>query len=210
MSAPTTDTVHRSGFGTAWWGSDLGLYRPCATTYQRYPLESVPPLDPARFTGTFDWIGPRGVPVPSEVAALGRLSGQLAAAGLALPADFVTFYTHSGFQAALDEVSITACWTDISGPLACPFDPSARFVQFLRDQQDCLIWYLYLRPGEPASVVVSPLLYDASADEADLCPSELTDLRNHFDACADSFEEFAYRFWTENRLWGHLADDTPD
>ncbi|MFX4293673.1 hypothetical protein [Streptomyces bohaiensis] len=212
MSEPTTTTLHHTGFDTAWWGSDLGSYRPCDATYQRYPLESLPPLDPARFVGTFDWLAAKGQPVPGEVAALEFLAHRLSEAGLSLPADFTTFYTHSGLLAALDEVSVTACWTDISDPLPCPFDPGARFVQFLRDQQDCLIWYLYLRPGKPAAVVVSPLMHNDEEEEPEFTPAELDTLRTHFHACADSFEEFAYRFWTENNLWGHardrFADDT--
>jgi hypothetical protein len=52
---------------------------------------------------------------------------------------------------------VTGCWTDISQPLPSPVEPGAFLVRFLRDQQDCVIWYLYLRPSGETFVVHSHL-----------------------------------------------------
>ena len=38
-------------FSAAWCATDLGEYRACSGTYERYPCESLPPLDPSRCTG---------------------------------------------------------------------------------------------------------------------------------------------------------------
>lgn len=50
---------------------------------------------------------------------------------------------------------MTGCWTDVSDPLPSPVEPGAFLVRFLRDQQDCVIWYLYLRPSGEVFVVHS-------------------------------------------------------
>jgi hypothetical protein len=54
-----------------------------------------------------------------------------------LPGDFVAFQTRSKVRWALDEASVTGCWSDVSRPLASPIGPGAYLVRFLRDQQDC-------------------------------------------------------------------------
>ena len=47
-------------FETGWCASDLGDYRPCAGTYERYSYDSIPVLDQSRFTGAFDWVDELG------------------------------------------------------------------------------------------------------------------------------------------------------
>ncbi|MFB7715231.1 hypothetical protein [Streptomyces sp. NPDC056105] len=64
----------------------------------------------------------------------------LAAKGLKLPRDFVTFEADSKLHCSLDDVSVTCCWTDISEPLPSPVEPGAFLVRFPafhdRRQQD--------------------------------------------------------------------------
>ena len=92
------------------------------------------------------WLGRAGDLLPENVTKLTGLATDLMASGLVLPQDFVTFQTRSKLYGVLDWVSVTGCWTDISAPLPSPVDPGAFLVRFLRDQKDCVIWYLYLRP----------------------------------------------------------------
>jgi hypothetical protein len=201
------------GFDSAWCATDLGEYRPCRSTYEYYPCESLPPLDSTEFTGAFQWLGGTGEPVPDRVTALNRLAENLAAKGLTLPRDFVTFQADSKLQGSLDEVSVTGCWTDISEPLPCPAESGAFLVRFLRDQQDCVIWYLHLSPSGEVFVVHSCLDYeyeyearrDGEERETDLDDPE--EQRATILWCAASFEEFAHRFWIENRLWHALNGD---
>ncbi|WP_333776168.1 hypothetical protein [Streptomyces sp. IBSBF 3136] len=196
------------GFDSAWCATDLGEYRHCRHTYEYYAYESLPPLDSTELTGTFQWLGGTGEPVPEHVTALNCLAENLAAKGLMLPRDFVTFQADSKLQYSLDEVSVTCCWTDISEPLPSPVEPGAFLVRFLRDQQDCVIWYLYLRPSGEAFVVHSYLDYEYEArrdeEETETNLDDPEEQRAAILWCAPSFEEFAYRFWIENRLWHAL------
>jgi hypothetical protein len=210
MSAPSPPRS-ATGFDTGWCASDLGDHRPCRYTYEVYPYESLPPLGP--FSGAFEWFGDLGDPVPDRVARLDRLAVGLAAQGLALPGDFVAFHTGGHSDLALDEVSVTACWTDVSEPLPSPVEPGAFLVRFLRDQQDCVLWYLYLRPSGETFVVYSGFDYEyefqARADGEET-GADLGD-RAAITWCAPSFEEFAGRFWIENRAWHalHGGDVSP-
>ncbi|WP_405018656.1 hypothetical protein OHV05_18365 [Kitasatospora sp. NBC_00070] len=195
-------------FRAAWCATDLGDYRLCRYTYERYPYASLPTLDASRFVGAFQWLDDPGDTDPNEVENLHELERHLAAEGLALPQDFVTFYTSSNLRGALDEVSVTGCWSSLSEPLPSPVEPGAFLVRFFRDQQDCVLWYLYLRPSGEVFVVNSYLDYEfeyEARDSDDYEPeSDLDDLvaqEAEILWCAPSFEYFAYRFWLENRLW---------
>ncbi|CAL9613913.1 hypothetical protein SUDANB120_05707 [Streptomyces sp. enrichment culture] len=194
-------------FAVAWCGTDLGAYRACEGTYECYPYESLPPLDPALYTGEFEWLGGVGVDEPGRAARVAGIGELLAAEGLALPRDFAAFHSGTRLHRALDEVSVTACRTDLSAPLPSPVEPGAFLVRFLRDQQDCVIWYLYLRPGGEAFVVCSHLEYEYVYDAHRAGRPTGTDLadpeeqRAALVRCAESFEEFAHRFWIENVLW---------
>jgi hypothetical protein len=204
-------------FRGSWCATDLGNYRPCRFTYERYPIESLPPLDEASFTGDFAWRGDIGSVLDEPYAEMTRLAAELAEVGLRLPADFVTYMTRSNLHAFLDDVSCTCCWTSLSAPLPSPVEPDARMVRFFRDQQDCVLWYLYLRPGGESFIVHScrDLEYEAEvrsggdADEIEAMPDFDNDPDYEIYWCAPTTEIFAYRFWTENTLWFALHGDKP-
>lgn len=187
------------GFPAAWCGTDLGDYRPCRELYEHYPYDSLPVLDTTRFVGEFQWLGDPGEAVPEQVAKLADLERRLAAEGLALPEDFVTFHSASNLRYALAEVSVTGCWSSLPGPIPSPVEPGAFLVCFLGDQQDCVLWYLYLRPSGESFVVNSHLDFAREVD--DLVMEEAIVW------CAPDFEQFAYRFWVENRLREAVNDD---
>ncbi|MET9963856.1 hypothetical protein ABZ128_33090 [Streptomyces sp. NPDC006326] len=202
-------------FSSGWCASDLGSYRPCEFTYEVYPLESLPPLDSARLDGGFGWLGGADAPdgQPSEhLERLETMEADLAAAGLHLPEDFRTFHGSGHLYGAFDAVSVTACWSDLSGPLPSPAEDGARLIRFLRDQQDCVIWYLYLRPSGETFVVCSHLELESAYEEVE--EEHLAAFREAAAAslvrCAGSFEEFAYRFVVENELWIHLNETRKD
>ena len=164
-------------------------------------------MTPTQFSGAFQWLGGVGDVLPEKVTKLACLAADLMASGLTLPQDFVTFQTSSNLYGSLDQVSVTGCWTDISEPLPSPVEPGAFLVRFLRDQQDCVLWYLYLRSSEEAFVVHSYLDYEYEYEarrNGEQTQADLDDAQEQPAAilwCAPSFEEFAYRFWVENRLW---------
>ncbi|MFF9130244.1 hypothetical protein [Streptomyces sp. NPDC014806] len=149
------------------------------------------------------------------MAMLDGLAKALEGGGLTLPQDFVTFQTDAEMRYSLDDVSVTGCWTNLSEPLPSPVEPGAFLVRFLRDQQDCVIWYLYLRPSSDAFVVHSHLDYEYEYEArrgGEETWTDLDDVEEQRAAilwCAPSFEEFAHRFWIENRLWRVLNDGDP-
>ncbi|MCX4964229.1 hypothetical protein OHA98_05245 [Streptomyces sp. NBC_00654] len=215
MSEQSGSALSSVDFDAAWCATDLGKYRACQYTYEHYSLESLPPLDSSQFTGAFRWLGDAGDLIPRQVMKLNGLARDLAARGLTLPQDFVTFQTTENLYGSLDDVSVTGCWTNLSDPLPSPVEPDAFLVRFFRDQQDCVIWYLYLRPMSEAFVVYSDLDYefeyearrDGEETQADLEDAE--EQRAAILWCAPSFEEFAHRFWIENRLWHAVNDREP-
>ncbi|GHB28546.1 hypothetical protein GCM10010392_65830 [Streptomyces clavifer] len=199
-------------FDTAWCATDLGKYRACQYTYEDYSLEDLPPLDSSQFTGAFRWLGDAGSPIPRQVMKLNGLARDLAARGLTLPRDFVTFQTTENLYGSLDEVSLTGCWTNLSDRLPSPVEAGAFLVRFFRDQRNCVIWYLYLRPLSEAFVVYSDLDYEFEYEarrDREETQTDLEDAEEQRPAilwCAPSFEEFAHRFWIENRL-RHAVND---
>lgn len=193
-------------FDAAWCATDLGEHRPCRHTYERYPYGTLPVLDEKQFTGAFQWLGDPGEVDAEQATKFRQLGEGLAAEGLELPQDFVTFHVSSKLRGSLDAVSVTGCWSSLSEPLPSPVEPGAFLLRFFRDQQDCVHWYLYFRPSGEVFVINSHINYEYEArDSEDWEPeSDLSDLAAQTAAilwCAPSFENFAYRFWLENRLW---------
>ena len=223
-------------FEATWPGTELGTYRPCGGTYERYPYSSVPILDASRFAGAFDWLPDPGTIDPAQVALLADLDQQLATVGLALPLDFVLYHTHTELSQTLVAVSGTGCFSTLLGSspeesedrplpfrnylIPSPVDPGAFLLQFLNDQQDCVTWYLYLRPtGETFVVHAYGLEFevDDEGTPAYLRPGTFPPFLSPHDYeafakifwCAPSFEQFAYRFWIENRIL-HALVITPE
>lgn len=78
-------------------------------------------------------------------------------------------------------------------------------VRFLSDQQDCLHWFLRLRPTEgDHDIVVSSFHF--CEDRSDVSPDDLAEVAPEVEVCADSFAEFIWRFWIENEIYFVLSD----
>lgn len=186
-----------SPFKRAWWSFDLGKYRRCSGTYQIYPHDSVPPLDESLFTGEFTWL----TPSPRETrpaADMKALAAAAAKANVDLPPALVRFMSDPALRAAVP--SCTACeWHASAAPIPCRIVPGAFTVRFLRDQQDCLFWYLHLLPDGDAHVLCSPIPFDSP----NLKVTREQILANTW-WVAPHLEHFVYRFWLENELWYRL------
>lgn len=230
MSQPAPATAP---FATGWYSFDLGQYRPCDGTYCLSAYDSLPPLPDAPLDGSFGWLAPLSaqhdqlmdVLRPDDMT-LARLTGRMDALadqarklGLTLPASFAPFMTNVALQDRIP--SCTACEFALPSRISRSVaDDGGYLISFLHDQQDVLVWYLYLTPTGEQRVVVSP--YDYAGDEdapntADSAPSAgdgLTDQQraaitaNTF-ICAPTFEAFLYRFWLENTIWFALNDGKP-
>jgi hypothetical protein len=80
-------------------------------------------------------------------------------------------------------------------------------VRFLNDQQDVLLWHLYLEPGGQERVLCSPYDLEEVAgwhDGAGPTADERAGVIANTVIVAPSFEAFVYRFWLENVLWFKL------
>jgi len=90
-------------------------------------------------------------------------------------------------------------------------------VRFFRDQQDCVLWYLYLRPTGDSFIVHSyrDLEWEAEVrssgdtDEIESLPDFENDPDYEIFWCAPTVEIFAYRFWTESVLLLALNGEQP-
>ena len=191
-----------STFTWGWWSFDLGKYRRCDGTYALYPYSSLPPLDDGMFRGDFAWLAPASSRRPPRRPA--PLFARAAALGLTLPPAFERFMSTPGLPGAVP--SCTACEWDLSeAPQPCRVTPGAYTIRFLRDQQDCLFWYLHLRPDGTAPVLCSPIPLDEPGLEL---PRQVV-IDNSW-IVAPHFEHFVYRFWIENELWDALNDRDPE
>lgn len=203
-------------FQAGWYSFDLGQYRPCDSTYCFYSYQSLPPvLDADEALG---WLGPldgdtdrRMDAHRNDPEARGNLAAISASAqrlGLTLPASFLRLMGSPDLQDRIP--SCTACYFSLGDDIvACPGSDGGYIVRFLNDQQDVLLWYLYLTPRGEHCVLVSPIpLDEVASDNAD---GNLTDadrqavLQSTY-ICAPSFAAFVYRFGLENVLWFKLNE----
>ncbi len=217
-------------FGTAWWGTDLGRYRPCSSTYERYASSRLPPIDEAALPG-FSFLqdpqgpqdpeglgrpgddgpgddGPADAPataVTAVTAVTAKVSAALQAHGLALPASFLALMADERLLARIP--SVTACEWDVSPSPRKSRHPGSRFsVRFLRDQQDCLFWYVLVGGDDDGKVLCSSI----HLDDRHLDNSVDGDVvAEHSVIVAPTFPAFVWRFWMENVLWDLVQTEGP-
>ena len=139
-------------------------------------------------------------------ARIQKLNAQAQSLGLVLPPAFLRLMGSPELQ---DNVpSCTACeFQPVETILPHPGVEHGYILRFLNDQQDVLLWYLYLTPtGEHCVLVSSVLLEELGNPDYVRDPARWDSAaiaRNTY-VCALSFEEFIYRFWLENTLWFRL------
>jgi hypothetical protein len=175
----------------------------------------MPPIDRA-LNGTLGWLlasrthdrslerGPDD-PAERDADAAGL---QALAPAVSLPPPFRRFIEDPGPRRHVR--SATSCYLDLAHD-AIRVDDGGMLIHFLSDQQWVLHWLLYLGPDGSEAVVVSPEPFGFREAENVLPgPLELGGAEDVLAVCADSFEEFLYRFWIENELFFRLAvDGTP-
>ncbi|WP_229070326.1 hypothetical protein [Actinoplanes sp. DH11] len=197
-----------------WAGGGLGQYRPFDQRerhfawFQAYPLESVPALDDASFTGDFAWFGDIGEPLDHRTAVTDPIAAKLAEDGLTLPADFVALITRAHLHRCLDRAG-DCSWTDVAGPVPSPAHPDDRMVLFFRDQQSCLVWYLYLHRDGHYAVVCSGRDYTTEWGLRYRQDGEIAEPVDELYWCAPGVESFAYRFLIEGTLIQAIRDRRP-
>jgi hypothetical protein len=218
-------------FPWAWWAFSLGDVRPCDGTYCRFPYETLPPI-PA-LDGTLNWLGPLGRPEspdesPHQRARRERdlaeardkahsLATQAEQFGLRLPDAFTRILAAPELLDRIPEYA--GCWFSLYHAPLVPLSGSEDgfVVRFLNDQQDCILWYLYIsRHGAEAVLAVTDPFPKAPSPYLELLvtPDEdgpLSDAQQHAVlastyACAPSFESFIYRRWLEATIYMKLNE----
>jgi hypothetical protein len=204
----------QSPFQLAWMSFNLGDVRECDGTYCFYAYESLPQLDTSLFRGDFKWLMPKDQRVeamteihqPSDdhqqkmLANLEAIKSQAQSIGLQLPAEFVAFMNSLELQHEIP--SCTACYFDLPEKIIKNPLEDGYFIRFMNDQQDVLLWYLYLRPNGNHCITVS----NVYIDEVDFSQMNLEAFKGAVAFCAPAFEEFVYRFWLENKIWFALDE----
>lgn len=216
----TEDGFRKVGDGPAsirlpafWAGNGIGPYRPydrqgrVFAWFQAYGLETVPPLDEESFVGDFAWFGDIGDPLDYRTAVTDPIEADLARDGPTLPEDFTALITRANLHRCLDRGGGGA-WTSVAGPLPSPVDPADRMVLFFRDQQSCILWYLYLHRSGQSCVVYSDRNFTREPGLMYGPDGEIVPPRREIFWCAPSVEIFAYRFLVESRLAQAVRDKT--
>jgi hypothetical protein len=206
------ESLSGAPFSAGWWSFELGTYRPCSGTYELYPYESLPPL--AEPDESLSWLAPLSDTVdgqmavhrnpPEERGALDAIAAEARELGFSLPPSFTRLMASPALQDRIP--SCTACYFELGTHLVpCPGSDGAYIVSFLSDQQDCVLWYLYLTPGSAHRVLAFPGDMAMYVDEA-RAGQEVTmaDIADAIRVCAPSFASFIYRFWLENTIWFKL------
>lgn len=187
-----------------WLAIGSELLWPGEHTYVAVDYTRLPTLERV-FDGSFDWLPESwqrhrliGDESHASMERLDALVEIASAQGITLPSSFIKFFGTPALQKRVP--SPTACWLDLPERLI-PYG-DGWLLRFLVDQQVCAVWYLFLRGSEHVVVYVRPSDYTEGPTDSDdndfTAPAEIT-------MCAESFEEFIYRFWIENVLWLVLA-----
>lgn len=189
-----------SPFLWGWYGIGLKDHRPGQGTYGCYAYESLPPV-PVPMNGDFEWLRP----APEADRVIGNadsmeadLTQLLADNPPGLPAEFARFFRTPALWRKVR--SCTDCYFQID-PVATPIPGGlGRLVRFLCDSQGCIYWSLHLSECGTKHTVVATYHFSGSGGKPH--PRDIT-------VCAESFEEFIFRFWIENELWYALHHEQP-
>lgn len=214
-------------FKTGWYGFGLRGYRSCRGTYERYPDDAIPPLPHEQFTGQLQWLAPLHPEIDAEMQGyrfadeeqaepssqwVDNLKSLVASTkhfGLSLPESFFRLMSSPALRARIP--SCTDCHFTLSRLAPCPGDREKGYVlRFLHDQQDCLIWHLYLSPEGKECVLASGTYLDSvHSDPQGFEQITEQEAIAQTWVCAPSFEAFLYRFWIENVIWFNLHKHKP-
>jgi len=114
-----------------------------------------------------------------------------------LPPGLVEFFGSGELQGKVP--SVTGCWVNLGDgymePVNEGFDMLLRVIS---DQQDCLHWFVRLR-DEGHDVVVSEFPY--CEDRSDWLSDQEGRFDRTIDVCAETFNQFLWRFWIENTIY---------
>lgn len=186
----------------AWRAIGLGV-RDTERTYGKFPFPGQPPLPVSRFDGRFRWL--RAAPVVTEVAEDDPRDWEerlhvVSAEGYEVPESLAWLLPDADLHQRLP--SCTDCYflPQDRGELHRQ-DGGDAFLTFYSDSQACLTWGVRLGPrGDTYAPVLVGAPEDLPMDEAQ-DPDEPYSYFPELELCAQSVEEFIFRWWIENSIW---------
>lgn len=194
---------------TGWVGTSFPGIGSGKSTYELFPLASLPPLEgPGSDANPLGWL----IPIEPELAdavmdddrsrvddPLSAIEEQARELGLRLPPAFLTLMRSDDLRRRIP--SVTACYFDLPAEIVpAPFAKGAWVLRFLNDQQGCAFWSLLLHRNREPEVITSAVAYDEPDTFEGATAEDLEPLK-----CADAFEAFLHRYWFEQRLWFALV-----
>jgi hypothetical protein len=149
--------------------------------------------------------------------AIRDLATQAERLGLTLPPAFIRLMAAPDLLDRIPEYAGCRFSLYVAQLEPCPGSEDGFVARFMNDQQDCVLWYLYLtRHGEEAMLAVRDPYPDAPSPYLERLvrldeDGPLTDeqrravLANTF-VCAPSFEAFIYQWWLEATIYMKLNE----
>ncbi|MFO7852648.1 MAG: hypothetical protein ACQERS_10465 [Bacteroidota bacterium] len=171
-------------------------------TYGHIPFKFLPAVDTSLFDNEFEWLPELDEKWEEFMMGedLGNTFNSLRDSarntGIVLPKAFLVFFESPYYQNCM--ISATECYFELSDKIVeIPGGQSGHLIRFMNDGQDVMHWYLYIDGENTHRVVASNWMLDSEYPIGKSLESKLEDAI----VCANSFEEFIYRFWIENRIW---------
>jgi hypothetical protein len=171
-------------------------------TYGRIPLKLLPPVDTFLTGNEFEWLPEldeeweKFVMMEDPGHTFNSIRDSAKSKGIILPGPFLVFFESPYHQNCM--ISATDCYFELSDKIVeIPGNQSGYLIRFMNDSQNVMQWYLYIDEESDHWVVASNWMIDSEYPKGKSLESKL---ENAY-ICANSFEEFIYRFWIENRIW---------
>jgi hypothetical protein len=199
----------------AWFAVGIPGYREAGAfqPYGEFPIERLPPIE-RDLDNNLQWLA-REPPV-SDWAIFNKEAVRdfdvhrtaiWSARSTNIPAAFDAFL--SAPEIGRRVRSFTGCYIDFGWRIV-PASDGGTLIHFLSDQQWVAHWSLYVGPDGSEAVVASLVPYgfaDPAVDKDQSAAVATFDVTNaHALVCAESFNEFLYRYWIENEICFRLQE----
>jgi hypothetical protein len=195
-------------FLAQWFSFNLGQHHSYIATYYPDLYDQLPPIP--KLDGSFNWLTPLPERLdqdmkkyrnpPEQRGDIQKIITEADKRGIVLPDTFMRFMGSVELQDCIP--SCTACTFGLSDEIiSCTGNENGSIIRFMADQQDCLLWHLYLTAKGEELVIVAPIRLDNYSAYNEEMTEQI--IKKTY-ICAPSFEAFLYRFWLENIIWFKL------
>ncbi|MDT8401319.1 MAG: hypothetical protein RQ743_06470 [Bacteroidales bacterium] len=201
-SSLLTNVPNKYLFPEGWIPVGMGEPWDVFGTYGRIPFNLLPPVASGLSDNEFEWLPEldENLEKFAMMEDLGHTFNSLRdstkSKGIALPKSFLVFFESPYHQNCM--ISVTDCYFELSDQIVeIPGGQSGYLIRFMNDSQGVMHWYLYIDEENNHRVAATNWMLDSEYPIGKSLESKLEDVI----ICANSFEEFIYRFWIENKIW---------